>query len=380
MNDKTKYHIESTSRSSAVVRDVSLNEEGDQGTTRRILRATIVDNPKNADARVKATLIHQRRASTTNDWQDVDSYNLAELRAGQEVRLNLDSAQTLVLWKTLDHLFAVGADGVPMGKRDLVVLDIQGDPVLSGRVPDIVNHLLLERDTEFWELVRGIDPQSLRDIAVSELAAERKHSYEDFRAQLQADNWTEPDWQRFFEANTWIFGFGLAYQFLRTATPQADYGGTGVQGTGAQRGDFLLATEADTRFTVLVDIKTPNSPLLATQDYRNAAYPVSRALAGGVAQLQANCRTWVVEGSQREQNRRSLDANNVHTYEPKSILVAGHTNQLKADPERAMSFELFRRNLRNPEILTFDELLERAKFVVSKEPEPLLAKATKTPT
>ena len=31
------------------------------------------------------------------------------------------------------------------------------------------------------------------------------------------------------------------------------------------------------------------------------------------------------------------------------------------------TFELFRRNLHNPEVLTFDELLGRAKYIVTHE-------------
>jgi hypothetical protein len=33
------------------------------------------------------------------------------------------------------------------------------------------------------------------------------------------------------------------------------------------------------------------------------------------------------------------------------------------------TFELFRRNITSPEILTFDELYERAKFIVEQESE-----------
>ena len=53
----------------------------------------------------------------------------------------------------------------------------------------------------------------------------------------------------------------------------------------------------------------------------------------------------------------------VFTVQPKGILVIGHTNQLDTTDCRN-SFELFRRNLTNPEILTFDELYKRARFIV----------------
>ncbi|MDQ3174758.1 MAG: DUF4263 domain-containing protein [Acidobacteriota bacterium] len=59
----------------------------------------------------------------------------------------------------------------------------------------------------------------------------------------------------------------------------------------------------------------------------------------------------------------------VFTVQPKGILVIGHTNQL-TDVSKRNTFELFRRNVLNPEILTFDELHERAKFIVESTKQP----------
>lgn len=53
----------------------------------------------------------------------------------------------------------------------------------------------------------------------------------------------------------------------------------------------------------------------------------------------------------------------VFTVQPKGILVIGHSGQL-ADAPKRNTFELSRRNVLTPEILTFDELCERAKFIV----------------
>ena len=56
------------------------------------------------------------------------------------------------------------------------------------------------------------------------------------------------------------------------------------------------------------------------------------------------------------------------------ILVIGDTSQLKSRPQRE-SFELFRRNQSDLEIVAFDELLERAKFIIAHE-EPIETTAT----
>lgn len=151
---------------------------------------------------------------------------------------------------------------------------------------------------------------------------------------------------------------------------QPHYGGTTLAGIGGQRGDYLMASQAQVKFTVLVDVKTPGSPLV-TRMYRNKAYEVGRDFMGAISQLQSNCRTWVVDGSRREGNVEKLAAEQTSTYEPKGILVIGMTTQLDNNDKRA-TFELFRRNLHNPEIITYDELLERARFIVTAEEDEVV--------
>ena len=66
------------------------------------------------------------------------------------------------------------------------------------------------------------------------------------------DPWTERDWQAFFRRNDWIFG--LDYRFLVTEVAQPNVGGTNVTGKGGQKGDFLLGSSGDVRYSVLVEI------------------------------------------------------------------------------------------------------------------------------
>ena len=56
----------------------------------------------------------------------------------------------------------------------------------------------------------------------------------------------------------------------------------------------------------------------------------------------------------------------VHTVQPRGLLVVGNTAELSEDREKWSSFERFRQNLQNPEIITFDELKERADFIVKE--------------
>jgi hypothetical protein len=138
----------------------------------------------------------------------------------------------------------------------------------------------------------------------------------------------------------------------------------------AARGDYLLRSNAVAKFTCIVEIKKPTTPLLTHKkgeiiEYRSGVCLISNEIAGGVAQVQANCKTWQ-KSALESKNDRGLHSSNIHTVQPRGILVIGNTAELTSDAS-VETFELHRRNLINPEIITFDELLERAKFIVASE-------------
>lgn len=58
----------------------------------------------------------------------------------------------------------------------------------------------------------------------------------------------------------------------------------------------------------------------------------------------------------------------IFNYQPKSYLVIGSMGEFVSEhgvnKDKLRSFELLRKNTSNPEIITFDELYERAKFIV----------------
>lgn len=362
------YRVRSTSDKTAEVEDIWLNppDNPDDDLTRRVLRVQLVDNEHNDEARVKATITHQRRHRGGGPWQDVEAFNLSRVRGGEEVRLALNSWETLHLYQELERLHQLAWDGIPREDAQFRLVNTNEATVVRGRERQLVEQLLAEAGEEFWQLLEDLQPDLFRAVALSRLHEVREQAIIEFERQLTSGEWAEPDWQRFFEANTWIFGYGLNYRFLTTLREQPNYGGRDVRDTGGQRGDFLMATEADRRFTVLVEIKIPDATLVSDRQYRNRVHLLGGQLIGGVSQLQANCRTWDRRADDPE-NREVLEAlGGAHTLEPKGILLIGHTAQLDSLDKRT-TFELFRRNLHNPEIITFDELLARAKHLLLVE-------------
>jgi len=144
-----------------------------------------------------------------------------------------------------------------------------------------------------------------------------------------------------------------------------------VEGQGGQIPDSLGITKGNVKFSVIVEIKTPETPLLRDKQVRRGAWGISKELIDAVAQIQANTDQWNVEGSRARQNQPKLEG--IHTVTPKGIVVIGSLSQFK-DPatqkdvqSKVFTFERFRRSLSNLEIITFDELYERARFIVEQQ-------------
>lgn len=197
----------------------------------------------------------------------------------------------------------------------------------------------------------------------------RKEKLAEFEESLQKHASDERWWQDFFETNKWIFGYGLNYVILRQEQAQPNYGGARVDGTGGQRGDFLMSTMGDLNFTVLVEIKTPDTSLLSgKEEMRAGAWSLSRKLTDALAQIQANVQTWE-EKSRDANNIDMLETKGVYTVEPKGIIVIGMLSEIKDVRSKRETFQRFRRSIHGIEVISFDELLSRARFITRNDPD-----------
>jgi hypothetical protein len=71
---------------------------------------------------------------------------------------------------------------------------------------------------------------------------------------------------------------------------------------------------------------------------------------------------------QRTHNDGTPTGETVFNYKPKAFIVIGSTGEFAAstgvNAEKVRSFELYRNSIDGVDIVTFDELYERSKFIV----------------
>jgi hypothetical protein len=183
----------------------------------------------------------------------------------------------------------------------------------------------------------------------------------------------EAVWQHFFETNQWIFGYGLRYVFMTGLDDRKlEQVTTGHQfDQPGKRVDGLMKTRGALSTLCLVEIKTHKTLLLCEDAYRRGCWQASPELMGSIAQTQQSVARLLMR-EKRKVEISGSDGNPTGEvlwfHAPKSFVVIGNLSEFKTDSGvnegKFSSFELFRDGMRYPEIITFDELFARARYIV----------------
>ena len=178
---------------------------------------------------------------------------------------------------------------------------------------------------------------------------------------------SEPDWQSFFERNPWIFGHGLSYVFLDKVGPKLEARTTGSSfDRHGKTADGLMRTRAAISQYVLIEIKKDSTKLLKTDAYRSGCWALSDELSSAVTQAQKT--TFEFSRNRFRDDLKDVDSNDTgevtFSVTPRSYLVIGNMTELVGNGDKVACFELYRRHMSAPEIITFDELYQRARCIV----------------
>ena len=199
--------------------------------------------------------------------------------------------------------------------------------------------------------------------------------FETYKTENKIKLGVEAVWQHFFENNTWIFGYGLSYVFnspLDDIKLEQVIAGFTFNSAG-KRIDALMKTKGIISSFCFGEIKTHSANLLkqVKDPYRGECWAISDELAGAIAQTQKSVQRTIKEVSTKievKEKSGALTGEQVFLYQPKSFVIIGSLSEFDVkfgvNEDKFSSFELFRQNQINPEIITFDELFERAKYIV----------------
>lgn len=217
------------------------------------------------------------------------------------------------------------------------------------------------------------------------LLVDRRAAIEEFRRLLAEADYRaqrierthargeEPMWQAFFEEQPWIFGHGLTLVacegFDVDKLEQYTTGYDAFTQSG-NRVDSLMLTLGVIQSLMFVEIKKASTDLLDSEAYRSGVFRPSGELSGAVSQVQTAAHR-AVQGLADIATRKDHDGwplGDFGTVEPRKVVVIGQLGEFTGDgginENLYRSFELYRRSIHGVEVITFDELLARARFIL----------------
>lgn len=318
-------------------------------TTRFIFRPELVDNQANPEACIAGKFIRQRKLADKR-WEDTESFTSASLKAGQEVNLPIRSEQLARFIRGVEEFRAIhGSHGIPLGHQQFTVTD--------GNVAELINQLSgLGNPEELAQLIKGIDPKQLGNLASTVSIARIEQAIDEISVGIQEDH-DEEWWQQKLLEWPWVLS-QLFPQPIVLAGSKAYVGGKGIDNSGSMLVDFMVKNEL-TNNIALIEIKTPNATLLRSE-YRTGIFPPSVETTGATEQILTYKQSLQQDYSVIQGN----SATQFSAFNPRCVVIVGNSKELDTT-DKQRSFELYRGALKDVEIVTFDELLSRCRGLIS---------------
>lgn len=183
-----------------------------------------------------------------------------------------------------------------------------------------------------------------------------------------SDEWV---WQHFFEKNKWIFWYWLNYVWLDNIWEwKLEQVVSGHDFNSSwKRIDWLLSTVSEIKKFVLVEIKKSNTDLIWIQ-YRWESWTPSKDLYGGISQVQKSINKfkniYFEKVSLKDKEWNPIES--IYNIQPKAFLIIWKLDEFRTEgwinEDKYSSFELYRTNVNWIEIITYDELYERARYII----------------
>ena len=232
-----------------------------------------------------------------------------------------------------------------------IVKDLLDDGIITTQ--DLVNTGYRKKELEIF-----------RKLLEDDYLQEYKNQY------CKPNTKDEVAWQYFFNKNSWIFGYGLDYRFQGILQKEFHASDTNASGKEGVIADFLMG---DNNFTTFVELKLPTTEIFGIEKNRSNCWRLSNKFIDAISQiLEQKASGQIKIETTKEIYSDRGESIKQHSYDSKTILIIGNWTEVKSSKDseeikriKSKTFELFRRDSRNVEIITYDELYERAKFIVS---------------
>ncbi|MFB2837182.1 Shedu immune nuclease family protein [Floridanema evergladense] len=175
--------------------------------------------------------------------------------------------------------------------------------------------------------------------------------------QDNKDNSDEEFWQKTFWENSIVLSQVFSFPVI-LLEDKAYVGGKKIDDKGGNLVDFILANNLSEN-TVLVEIKTPKTPLLGSL-YRGGVHNISSEITGALLQV-SNYKDSLIKDYHR---LKSESDKSFYAFNPQCLVIAGTWQNEVINQDQKKSFELFRNGLKDVQIITYDELFRKIEILI----------------
>jgi len=364
--------VNPTSRDSALADEIILRETT---ITRLVFRPVIVNNIHNKKAAIKGTFVFQRK-NPKDEWEDHKDLSLSNLKANEWVKLDIDSGELLQLITKINELYALHAqEGIPKQKTQFVKkIETHIDALLQVDKNELLRILEINKEIGlqvFLRLLDWIAKVDNREQVVNRLESLQPDGLKKLNTLVgigslktalafwndNKSNSNEEFWQKTLSNFSFVLSQIFSFPVI-VSQEKAYVGGKGIDNSGGNVVDFLIANTL-TRNVVLIEIKTPETPILATH-YRGDIYSISNHVVGAVMQV-SNYRDTLLK------NFASLvlgKEEKFDPFDPQCLVIVGNMEKETMLYTQRKSFELFRNGLKNVRVITYDELFAKVQILI----------------
>ena len=366
--------IESVSRDVAECNAVVLKVND---TFRYLFVPKLIDNSKDKTKCISGQFIVQKK-SKKDSWDNYNNLPLNKLAIGQWINLDLStsSMETFISYiESLRKIYLEEGKYDSFGTIRTFVFSNKLDSNEKEIILEMFNKndnfkeelkKLLKEDITLEDVMNGISEGKIKieDINSNLSYSETNNIYNVLQAKLinpiyledNLNNADESFWQQLFKEHPNIIA-SIIPSIIYLIEDQPYMGGKALDNKGASIGDFIF--QSGTQNVCIIEIKTPKTELLSTE-YRKNVYCPSKELSGSIVQIRKQKDSLIKEYNSIK--LASMKKNiNFNAFDPKSYIIIGNNSEF--NDEELESFELFRNSLKDIEIITFNELIDKLKIL-----------------
>ena len=366
-----EFTVQSTSKFTAECNEIPIRKTKN---TRLVFKPLLIDNPKSKNAVIKGSFFFQKKG-LKDEWVDLKDLSLSNLRSGEYVKLELKSEELLSFIKELVALYRLHIkEGIHFGETKYFkahgslseLSQINEDDLKTffelnkkagvNVFSKLINYAInLDDSNQLVERLEKLEVDSLQKLNSIIGLSNLKKVYELWLEQIS--NSDEEYWQKHFSDNSFLLSQIFAFPII-ILKGKAYVGGKSFDNRGANLLDFLCQNSL-TKNTILIEIKTPTTKLLGSR-YRDNIYNISSDVSGAIVQV-SNYKHSLSQDFYSLKNDKLQD---IETFNPQSLVIIGNIAKELKDSDQKKSFELFRNELKNVQVISFDELFSKVKVLI----------------